>query len=355
MIPMLKAVALLIWGSVLVCGAQGDDWKTEFESGCGSRAPARVLLLQSGAGLESAVCGLEGQSARQARLNNRFLIASLSKTYLATAALVLQDEGRLSIDDPAARWLSGDIVALFGELNGITLGHLLAMTSGLPDYLDDGFYEDALVLSAQGKSGAEILDMALRSAAREPRSFPAGADFEYSNTNYLVAQLVLEAAAHQTLDEIYRTRIFSPAGLTSTGLLGYSAGLQDLVSGYEADGAALADVSRYHAIPGMGDGGLVATAGDVLAFYDALFVRRTLLSEKGLAQMLQDPLGASYGLGIEVERLDDGDLLVGHSGGDMGFSGDVRHRLGRAETAVYLSAFGDDEDISWPVELLDPE
>jgi CubicO group peptidase (beta-lactamase class C family) len=109
-----------------------------------------------------------------------------------------------------------------------------------------------------------------------------------------------------------------------------------------AEGHAERDlVRRFYSGNGLGDGGVISTAGDVARFYRALFVDRRLLSDASLTAMLRDPTGAGYGMGVEIE-----DGIAGHSGGDLGYSSDVRIDLQSGVVAVELVA-SEDVDTVW--------
>ena len=111
---------------------------------------------------------------------------------------------------------------------------------------------------------------------------------------------------------------------------------QDFPTGHE-DG----HVRDYYLGQGFGDGGVISSAADLSAFYQALFVERTLLSERLLDEMLEDPLGEGYGMGIVV-----GGGIYGHTGGDLGFSSEVVYDEAQNVIAIALVAEGNG-DTSW--------
>jgi D-alanyl-D-alanine carboxypeptidase len=303
---------------------------------CEGQEVASVIYFQTPLETLDLSCGYERPGGPKATGESRFLIASISKLFLAVAFLQQQERGVLGIDDPVTKWLPADVTRAFGTLDGVTIAHLLSMTSGIPDYLSDDFNDTAREMVRAGLSGRKILLYALEGAARAPRLFEPGKAFDYSNTNYLLAQLILERATGKAMHEVLRADVFNPAGLENTSVLGFGGG--ELVVGYEDMGEGLVPVDSYHAGVGFGDGGLVATAEDVARFYQVLFEERGLLTERSLERLLFDPVHAGYGLGVEVDRLSDGTVVVGHSGEHIGFTSDVRHVLGEDITAVILVA-----------------
>ena len=147
------------------------------------RGAAQVIHVWTPEGEWTLATGPLRPGGRETQGGDRFILASVGKPYLAAALLRLHEAGRLDIRDPAARWLPGDVTAAFGGLEGVRVDHLLAMTSGLPDYLDDAFTED-LIADLRGWDGAR---RACLIAEGRTRFFAPGTDTTYSNTNYLLA------------------------------------------------------------------------------------------------------------------------------------------------------------------------
>lgn len=274
---------------------------------------AQVLLVWTPGASHGLATGSLRPGGRPAETGDRFLLASVTKPYVAAALLRLHDLGRIDIRGPAAPWLPQEVVAGLGGLDGVRIDHLLTMTSGLPEYLLEDFAED-WEAAPQGWTALRALSYAYG----EVPYFAPGEDFDYSNTNYLLAQLILERVTGTGLEAALRSLVLEPAGAARTGLVGMRPhGPQD-VAGL-SDGQ---DVSAAYVSPGFGDGGLVAPASDVAAFFRALLIDRRLLTPETLAMMLEDPLGEGYGMGIVIDDSDFGPIY-GHSGGDLGFSTNV--------------------------------
>ncbi len=137
----------------------------------------------------------------------RFRIGSITKTFVATTVLQLVGEGRLRLDEPVAHRLPG----LLANGNRITVGQLLNHTSGLPDYTGD---PELLVGIVRDRIWQPRELVAL--AQKHPQLFPPGSAFEYSNTNYIVAGLLVEAIAGRSLAGELDRRIFTPLHLNNT-------------------------------------------------------------------------------------------------------------------------------------------
>ena len=265
-------------------------------------------------------------------IDTAFAIASVGKTMTAVAVLRLAERGVLGLDDPAARWVSADIAAGLG-LGAVTIRHLLTMTSGLPDYYDDDYLEDAL----EDQAGVQRAEVASAYAFDHVALFRPGAGFDYSNTNYVLLGLILEQATGQSYARVMQREVFDPAGMTESFVFGSRPLPAQFADGHEGG----RHVRQYYAGQGFGDGGVISSARDLARFYQALLAEGRLLSDASLAQMLRDPTGQGYGMGIEVEG-----RILGHSGGDLGFSSDVRFDLTTGAIALTLMARGD-ADTDW--------
>lgn len=270
-----------------------------------------------------------------------FGIASVGKAVTAVAVLRLVGRGELQLDDPVAQFVPPEVTDGLGGLNGVTVRHLLTMTSGLPDYLNDAF-EVVVYARPQDISSAFV---ALSYAYGEAALFAPGTDYDYSNTNYALLGVILESVTGQSYAEVMEQEVLRPAGMSDTFVFGSRPFPPDFPDGIE-DGVS---IHEYYSNMGLGDGGLISTAPDLAQFYRALFIDRSLLAERELREMLHDPIGIGYGMGVDVEA--DG-LHLGHSGGDVGFTSDVRLDMVTGRIAVELiSSYYVDAD--WPREVLD--
>lgn len=293
----------------------------------------------------SGLVDVRGTQAAQA--SDQFRIASMSKPFMAVTLLLLQEDDILSLDDPLSKWLPAALIQPLANAEEVTLEHLVAMTSGIPDYLDDDFMEAV----AQDPQRMWTAETALPFAYDEPALFDVGTAFDYSNTNYLLLQLVVERATQQPIHQVMRQRIFEPLGLRDTYTQGAEPDTGRLVRGYEDfDGDGIVeDVSDINDGFGLGDGGLVSTSADLARFYQALWRDGLLLSEASRQAILEaDEHDADYGLGFELLEDEDYGLVVGHTGSVLGFSGAVFYALEDDILVCILNASqdGGDDDMS---------
>jgi D-alanyl-D-alanine carboxypeptidase len=238
-------------------------------------------------------------------VGDRFRIGSVTKPFIATVVLQLVDEGKLSLDDSVERWLPGRIP------NGdhITIRDLLSHRSGLFDYLHD---QRVLKPYLNGNFGYVWSPRDLiRVSTGHPPLFEPGAKFSYSNTNYILLGMIIEAAAGKPIKEQLNKRIFEPLGLRSTLLATSRAIPGPHANGYLISGKNhLQDVTAVSPSYAWTAGGIVSTADDIARFYRALLGGR-LLPPTLLKEMETTTDG--YGLGVFKTPSPCGAIL-GHDG-----------------------------------------
>ena len=243
-----------------------------------------------------------------------FRIGSLTKAFTAAAVLILAEAGRLGLDDPIRRLVPG----LPEAWEGVSLRHLLQHRSGiinftaLPNYYD----QIARVDHTPGQIVALV--------ASEPLLFPPGERFEYSNTNYVLLGMAIEAASGLPYPHYLREKILTPLGLKETGYDDLTAILPRRASGYRRGRAQWRNAVPMAASSAYAAGALYSTVDDLLAWNEALGSTR-LLSAASRAAMFDDR-GTGYGLGWFVSRAfarpgepGSGHRVFGHAGSIPGF------------------------------------
>src|SRR5438105_2497221 len=128
----------------------------------------------------------------------RYSIGSISKQFTATAILLLQEEGKLSLDDPVGKFLP-DLT----RANEVTIRELLSHTSGYQDYWPQDYAPPFMLHDVTAR---DILDR----WARKPLDFDPGTKWQYSNTNFVIAGLIAEKASGTPLLQFLSDRIFTP-------------------------------------------------------------------------------------------------------------------------------------------------
>jgi D-alanyl-D-alanine carboxypeptidase len=253
--------------------------------------------------------------------DDRFRIASMSKTYVAVVTLLLAEEGVFSLDDLASEWLPDEVIEKLANADSVTIRQLLSMRSGIPDYLETEAFWGAVEANPTREWTAQS---ALAYAYAQPALFAPDEEFYYSNSNYLLMQLVLEAAAEKPLYVLTREYLLDPLQLEDT----YTQISETLPGGFvesyldfDGDGK-VEEVSQFNDGAGLGDGALISNTADITAFYQALLQDQTLLNENSMAELLNFQFAGeegSYSIGLAAWEEEVG-AAWGHSGGVVGFS-----------------------------------
>jgi D-alanyl-D-alanine carboxypeptidase len=242
----------------------------------------------------------------------RYSIGSISKQFTAAAVLLLAEEGRLSLDDKVVRWLP-DLT----RAKDVSIRQLLSMTSGYQDFWPQDY---VMPMMLEPATPQRIIE----GWAKKPLDFEPGTKWQYSNTNYVIAGMIVEKAAGMPLIDFLQRRIFTPLGMTT------------VVNTDEA-GLGPADPQRYlrfalappRPAPKEGRGWMFAagelamTASD-LAKWDAAMIAQSILQPSSWKLMqtevqLASGVGSHYGLGVDVASV-DGRRAISHGGEVSGFT-----------------------------------
>ncbi|WFE75198.1 serine hydrolase [Roseinatronobacter sp. S2] len=262
----------------------------------------------------------------------RMLAASIGKSYVAATALALEADGQLDLDAPVSDLLGER--AWFARLpnhDRLTLRHLLNHSGGLPDHVELPAFQ-GLFLSRGPDDPVPVPEDLIGLILDAPPLFPAGAGWAYSDTGYLLAGLVIEAAAGQPWGEVVRDRFLLPLGLTDTEPSDQRV-LDRLATGFTSMAGpvmrTLDPEGRLIFHPGIegAGGGFVTTATD-LALWGRLLLSGRAMETEYLDAMLQGidtgAPGRSYGLGVGIDRT-GAEEVRGHGGWIPGYVGSLRY------------------------------
>jgi len=295
--------------------------------------PGAVLLVRDGARTIGVASGrADVERLEPMRVSDRFRVGSVTKPFVATVVLQLAGEGRLGLADPVERWLPGVVP------NGaaITVRQLLDHTSGLFDFAaDPGFVAQAFRDPLRDWSPREIVAV----ATAHPPAFAPGAGWAYSDTNYFVLGLIVEAATGHTLAAELRSRILAPLRLRATSL---PAGPD--IAGRHAHGYFLrptTDVTVGSPSVQWAAGALVSNARDLARFFRALLGGRLLRPD--LLELMTTTVaapqlgpGQAYGLGLQKVPERCG-VLWGHTGASPGYVADALNARDAGRQVVVLA------------------
>ncbi|NUT51861.1 MAG: beta-lactamase family protein, partial [Saccharothrix sp.] len=255
----------------------------------------------------------------------RFRIGSNTKTFVATLVLQLVAEGRVGLDD-----LVADHLPRFRLDPRITVRMLLQHTSGIVNHTGD--YYRGTVVPGLPSTGADWVaerfrtyqpDELVEFALSEPALFAPGTDWNYSNTNYTLAALLVEEATGRSYAQEVQRRIARPLGLRDTS----APGARTVIPGPHAHGYyhyqdagewKTVDVTRQNPSLLFGAGDLISSTRDLHVFFSALMGGR-LLPAPLSAEMRTPHPAAGYGLGVFVETASCGVTVVRHNGSTIGY------------------------------------
>ncbi|WP_329073918.1 serine hydrolase domain-containing protein [Streptomyces niveus] len=261
-------------------------------------------------------------------VNGHARIGSNTKTFTATLVLQLVAEGKVELDTPAV-----DYLPEFDLDRRITVRMLLQHTSGVFNFTGE-FYEDGTVLAgiASTISGQEWVDNRfktyppeelVRLALSKPARFEPGTGWSYSNTNYVLARLLVEKVTGRSCAEVARERILDPLGLSDTVVPYTSPEIPEphahAYYRYEEAGVRkTVDITRHNPSWISAGGDMISTTRDLHTFISALAGGK-LLPAALLAEMRTPHPDNGFGLGLRVQDAGpDGGTLLFHNGGAAG-------------------------------------
>jgi CubicO group peptidase (beta-lactamase class C family) len=247
-----------------------------------------------------------------ARPEMRYSIGSISKQFTAAAILMLAEQGKLSLDDPVAKYIPN-----LTRANEVTIRQLLSHTSGYQDYWPQDYVPPFMTHPI---TAGKIMDL----WARKPLDFDPGTKWQYSNTNYVIAGVIVEKVSGEPLLDFLQERMFLPLGMQHV----------DNIDLHKLPDADATGYMRYalgppRIAPKEGPGWLFA-AGELampaseLAKWDIGMLQQRLLKPASYKEMqtevrLKDGSGTRYALGLGVGDV-AGHRVVSHGGEVSGFT-----------------------------------
>jgi D-alanyl-D-alanine carboxypeptidase len=300
-------------------------------------APGAILLLRDGDRVVRLTSGYADlKTRRPMRADDRFRVGSATKAFVATVVLQLVGEGKLVLEDTVERWLPG----LVPNGRKITVRQLLNHTSGLFDYAEDRRVLGPRLSRIPTRAWAPRELVAIGTS--HAPLFTPGTQWAYSNTNYVLLGLIVEAAAGQSLEAELRKRIFAPLHLRNTSLDTKRRIAGRYAHGYErVGGSGLRDMGSISPTLYWAAGAVVSTADDLARFFRELLRGRLLRPE--LLRAMRTTVAVTpqqqYGLGVFRNRTPcGGGFFWGHGGGAPGYSTEALMRQdGRRQFVLFVN------------------
>ena len=253
----------------------------------------------------------------------KFRIGSMTKPFTAAAVMLLQERGKLSVQDSVCKYVSGCPAAW----QPITLRQLLSHTSGIAkqdkaaDYLKTAMLPMTVAQLIEGFKD-------------KPPDFRPGERFDYNNNGYVLLGQVIERASGESYADFMRENVFAPLGMNDTGYDLHDPVIRNRASGYVRDAGALANAAYVDQSQPFSAGALYSTVGDLLRWDQALYTEK-LLPRRALEEMFT-PVIQPYGYGWFVTRQFNRRLLW-HGGGTPGFAANLLRFTDDRVTVIVLS------------------
>ncbi len=244
----------------------------------------------------------------------RYSIGSISKQFTATAILLLQEQGKLKLDDPVGKYVPG-----LTRGDEVTIRQILSHTSGYQDYWPEDYVMTPML---KAESAQQILD----TWAKKPLDFEPGTQWQYSNTNYVLAGAIVEKVSGEKLMDFLVEHVFRPLGMQSVWNSDETKLTQTDATPYYRHALGPLRPAPKEGRGWMFAAGELAMTAHDLALWDESMIARSVLKPESYKEMftevkLKDGKATHYGLGVEViDR--DGHRSIEHSGEVSGFVSD---------------------------------
>ena len=302
-----------------------------------------VLVAKNGNVIYSGAFGEANKDHSVAnRLNTRYNIGSIGKTFTAVAIMQLMEAGKLQLTDPLSEYLPD---FPFPEKDSINIHHLLTHTSGLGDYFD---HKDFFAKMDSLRGIKDVLPLVYD----QKPEFPAGTRFLYSNSGMLLLGAIIEEVSGMPYKEYLQRHILGPAGMKETGIVYEEEVLPNRAIGYtkNADDTYTANVLTIP--PACSAGGIRTTVADLLKFDQGLNGTKLLSEESKKMMFTPSSLNAHAACGWEVKEM-VGHRFVGHSGGAGGVEAYFFRFIDDGYTVVVLSNYTNGaEDVAFYIPAI---
>ena len=254
--------------------------------------------------------------------NTKFRLGSVTKQFTAASILLLEERGKLSVNDPVKKYLPDAPVAW----DKITIFHLLTHTSGIPNFTGFPDYAKLEPFAAT----AEQLVARFRD---KPLDFEPAEKWSYSNSGYVLLGYLIEKITGDSYEKFVRENIFTPLGMKDSGYDSNSAVIPRRATGYVAGKSGFENAGFIHMSIPHGAGALYSTTEDLLKWEQGLFGGK-LLQAASLEKMTT-PFKNNYAFGVSVTTA-DGRKVIEHGGGIEGFNTELEYYPEDKLTVVVL-------------------
>lgn len=275
------------------------------------------VLLSTGYGFANLEWGVANSPA------SKFRLGSITKQFTAACILLLEERGKLKVDDPVKKYMT-DAPAAWDK---VTIFNLLTHTSGIPSFTGFPDYASTeAIATTPEKLVARFRD--------KPLEFQPGEKWNYSNSGYVLLGYLIEKISQQSYSEFVQENIFTPLGMKDSGYDSNSAIILHRASGYTPSAKGTIHAGYIDMSIPFSAGSLYSTTEDLLRWEQGLMGGK-LLSVASLAKMTT-PFKNDYAFGLAVHAV-NGHKVIEHGGGIEGFNTEIAYYPEDKLTVVVLA------------------
>jgi CubicO group peptidase (beta-lactamase class C family) len=275
------------------------------------------VLLSKGYGFANLEWGVLNSPA------SKFRLGSITKQFTAACILLLEERGKLKVDDPVKKYMT-DAPAAWDK---VTIFNLLTHTSGIPSFTGFPDYASTeAIATTPEKLVARFRD--------KPLEFQPGEKWNYSNSGYVLLGYLIEKISQQSYSEFVQENIFTPLGMKDSGYDSNSAIILHRASGYTPSAKGTIHAGYIDMSIPFSAGSLYSTTEDLLRWEQGLMGGK-LLSVASLAKMTT-PFKNDYAFGLAVHAV-NGHKVIEHGGGIEGFNTEIAYYPEDKLTVVVLA------------------
>lgn len=257
----------------------------------------------------------------------KFRLGSITKQFTASVVLRLQEQKKLTVQDPICRY----VTPCPDAWTPITIHHLLTHTSGIPSYTGLPDYQKTMMMP-------RTIDQMVAVFRDLPLEFVPGEKFKYNNSGYFLLGVIIEKVAGRKYEDVLRDEIFTPLGMKDTGYDWSEPLLPRRAAGYTRRGDRVVNAAFLDMQQPYSAGSLYSTTEDLLKWDQALYTDRVLPEAARTAMFTPFKDNYAYGWTIQPpERATSGRQQVGHGGGINGFSTMITRVPADRVTVIVLS------------------
>jgi len=332
---MLITTFTYVQAADLTVGDKNSDdiskWMDNYISTSMNSAPAAGVGILVANGKDIVLTKSYGHSNIESNLvsnfNDVYQIGSITKQFTAVSILMLEEQGKLSLDDDITKYLPNYPT----QGKKITIANLLYHTSGIKNYIKVGHTDSKMAPGRKVNQSDYILELRpdemMNFFQHEPLEFSPGDNWNYSNSGYFLAGLIIEKVSGLTYEDFIETHLMAKASMTNSSYTNYEEIVPNRAKGYKIKNKKLLNADPLNMSVPYAAGALSSTLNDLLKWNNKLHTSDKLLGKNAYKKLITPgalnngnglPLG--YALGIAVSNR-DGHVAIMHPGGINGFSG----------------------------------